>query len=203
LASCLNAIARESTAFARPREPREIALRPQPETEQRALTQIVRGRASADEAVPFVELSSENLHVRVRYVSQSRTTRLSIDGGPWIEMPHNGVPISALRDPRGGVAIVLRAMPDNRLRLLHLDDRHVIRASLEIRHKAGTEPIFRAARFHAGALHLVYYDNLSLENHLARYSRKRDSYLETWSSRSTTFPRIRTIPSPPLLLGRR
>jgi hypothetical protein len=91
-------------------------------------------------------------------------------------MPHNGIPVSALPDPDGGVAIFLRAMPDNRLRLLRLDARNVIRSSLDVRHKSGTEPIFRAARFHAGALHLVYFDNLSVENHLARFERKGESY---------------------------
>ena len=176
MTSCLDAIAREGGASVPAREPREIALRAQPETEQRALAQIVRGRASADEVVPFVELSSENFSARVRYASQSRNTRLSIDGGPWVEMPPNAIPVTALRDPKGGVAIFTRTLQDNRLRLLHLDDRHVIRSSLEIRHKLGTEPMFRAARFHAGALHLVYYDNLSLENHLARYARKRNTY---------------------------
>jgi hypothetical protein len=177
MASCLNTIEREGNASVPASEPREVPLRAQAETEQRALAQIVRGRASVDEVVPFVELSSEAFSVRVRYASRNRTTRLSVDGGPWVEMPEQAVPVTALRDPKGGVAVFTRTMPDNRLRLLHLDDGNVIQSSLEIRHKPGTEPMFRAARFHAGTLYLVYYDNLSLENHLVVYSRPHSSYV--------------------------
>lgn len=175
LASCIE-------AYAPPESIREEPLEQSPDQlNEDALIRVIA--ASQDESsesrwitVPFVSPSVDRL--RTQWRRQTRSARLSLDGGDWIEMPEPGIPIDAF--PLGGETwgVFFRSIPEGRLKLLTVDQAtEKILEAREIQHAPDRFSIYRAAVLHNGFLHLVYYDNPSQSNYLVRY-RYRDGRIE-------------------------
>lgn len=85
-------------------------------------------------------------------------------------LPSSEIILKKLDDGEGGVSIV-RHLPENRLEISGLGGR-----GLPIVHSVGSAPELRAAVIHDGDLLLVYYDNPTLANYLARYRRAGATY---------------------------
>jgi len=87
-------------------------------------------------------------------------------------MLEDGVVLAQLDDQHGGVMIV-RNLDRNEIRIIRPDapDR-----GLTIIHSETSAPDFRAATIFDGDLVLVYYDNPTLKNYVARYRWSTDGY---------------------------
>lgn len=125
-------------------------------------------------SVPFVRVGSGAATSGVSFDGERSTVRL-----PWSprrRVIEDGVVLQAIDDSSGG-ALITRGHPRNRLTLVTLDESGRRRGELTIRSSPSSVPMLRAVAFHRGSLHVVYYDNPSLTNYLARYKRRPGGYV--------------------------
>ncbi|HXH80910.1 hypothetical protein [Nocardioides sp.] len=124
--------------------------------------------------VPLVRIGSGATRSGVSFDGERSSLRL-----PWSparRVAEDGLILEAIDDGAGGV-LITRGHPRNDLTVVTLDESGRRRGRLTIRSSPGSAPMLRAAAFHRGALHVVYYDNPSLTNYLARYRRRPGGYV--------------------------
>lgn len=120
-------------------------------------------------AVPFVELGQDQDGMLARFDPAEARTILALGDGRQVRFPWSGVPIAALSRDEGGPVVVFRTMPAGTLLLVTLGNDGAVAAMVPIRHADDSEPIFRAAAMVGHDVAVVYYDNVSSRNYLARY----------------------------------
>lgn len=126
----------------------------------------------AAKEVPFVRIGTSG--VPVSFLDGRSEFAL-----PWAQSRRitvDGIALWAEDDGAGG-AVLVRGTPANDLAIVPLDAGGVPRSRLIMTHSPGSAPMLRAAAFHAGLLHVVYYDNPTLANYLVRYRREETTYV--------------------------
>ena len=132
------------------------------------------GRRGPASDVPFVALGPGTSRTDVSFAGGRST--LTLPWAPRRRVTEEGLVLQALDDGAGGV-LVTRGHPENDLSVVALD-RSGERAArpLQVEITEGSAPMLRAAMLRDGVLHLVYYDNPTLRNYLARYVRRPQGY---------------------------
>ena len=123
--------------------------------------------------VPFVRIGATGKGATVNFTGKgSSFVRPWAADGP---VSADGIILQALEDREGGV-LISRGFAQNDLAIITLDAQGKTAARLKITHSQGSAPILRAAVIRDDILYLVYYDNPTLRNYLARYRRETDGY---------------------------
>lgn len=140
--------------------------------EARASAGARRGPASD---VPFVVVGSGRTRTDLTFAGGRST--LTLPWSPRRRVTEDGLVLQAIDDSAGGV-LITRNHPENDLSVVTLDRRGERAARpMRVEVTAGSAPMLRAAMLRDGVLHLVYYDNPTLQNYLARYVRRPQGYV--------------------------
>lgn len=125
-------------------------------------------------AVPFVRVgASSGTPARVGFAGGWST--LALPWGRHRRVTEDGVVLEAVDDGAGGV-LLTRGFPANDFELVTLGPGGAPVGALPVVHTSGSAPMLRAAAVDGGTLHVVYYDNPTLTNYLARYRRGPGGY---------------------------
>ncbi|CAD7050821.1 hypothetical protein RHAB21_04221 [Pseudorhizobium halotolerans] len=161
----------DCTLYEERRVPKEVSTtRPQSaETPNSSVSHMLAAGADGGITVPFVSPAEGKPSTVNARGDLPLNMTLREPNRPEIVFGKGEIPIAS-HDLGTRRAIFVRSMPGNELSLAVADEAGNLATRFPIQHSSDSQPIFRASTVQNGEVYLVYYDNISLNNYLARYA---------------------------------
>lgn len=126
-------------------------------------------RVNNSSSIPFVSPAGVGLSEVLITGDPPFSVKLLEPGHLDLAFDEGLLPLASHALDLGGRVLFQRSVPSGELLLVLVDDAGKTVNRLTIRHDPDSDPIFRASHLFRNDAYLVYYDNVTLRNYLARF----------------------------------